>query len=78
MDEGLFIYFPRDPGQNIYFKVFDGQDIYFKKLPASPPPNQLYFPYQKRAQFQPFPNSTDCYTKHIAMIHGLWRYYVTI
>ena len=38
MDAGLFIYFPRDPGQNIYFKVFDGQDIYFKKLPASPPP----------------------------------------
>ena len=33
MDAGLFIYFPRNPGQNIYFKVFDGQDIYFKKLP---------------------------------------------
>ena len=32
MDAGLFIYFPRDPGQNIYFKVFDGQDT------ASPPP----------------------------------------
>ena len=31
MDAGLFIYFPRDPGQNIYFKVFDGQDIYCKK-----------------------------------------------
>ena len=28
MDAGLFIYFPRDPGQNIYFKVFDGQDMY--------------------------------------------------
>ena len=37
MDAGLFIYFPRDPGQNIYFKVFDDQDIYFKKLPAPPP-----------------------------------------
>ena len=38
MDEGLglFIYYPRVPGQNIYFTVFDGQDIYFKKLP--PPP----------------------------------------
>ena len=29
-DADLFIYFPRDPGQNIYFKVFEGQDIYFK------------------------------------------------
>mgnify|MGYP003684477903 CR=1 FL=1 len=48
MDAGLFIYFPRDPGQNIYFQVFDGQDIYFKKLPASQPPsplqNQLFVP----------------------------------
>ena len=68
MDAGLFIYFPRDPGQNIYFQVFDGQDIYFKKLP----PNQLFVPQQKRDQFQPFPNSTDCHTKHIAMPHGLW------
>ena len=31
MDAGLFIYFPRDLGQNIYIKVFDGQDIYFKQ-----------------------------------------------
>ena len=37
MDARLFIYFPRDLGQNIYFKVFDGQDIYFKKLPTPPP-----------------------------------------
>ena len=37
MDAGLFIYFPRDPGNNIYF-LLDGQDIYFKKQPASPPP----------------------------------------
>ena len=42
MDAGLFIYFPRDPGQNIYFKVFNDQDIYFKKLLALPPlQNQL-------------------------------------
>ena len=41
MDAGLFIYFPRDPGQNIYFKVFDGQDIYFKKLYAPPPPLRI-------------------------------------
>ena len=39
MDAGLFIYFPRNPGQNIYFKVFDGQDIYFKKLPIPPLPS---------------------------------------
>ena len=63
MDAGLFIYFPRDPGQNIYFKVFDGQDIYFKESTARP--------LTKRDQFQPFPNSTDCHTKHIAMLHGL-------
>ena len=74
MDAGLFIYFPRDPGHNIYFKVFDGQDIYFEKLPAPHPhpPNQLYVPLQKRDQFQPHPKSTDCNTKHIAMLHGLW------
>ena len=35
MDAELFIYFPRDPGQNIYFKVFDGRDIYLKK--TAPP-----------------------------------------
>ena len=44
MDAGLFIYFPRDPGQNIYFKVFNGQNIYFKKLPTPLPQNQLYVP----------------------------------
>ena len=38
MDAGIFIYFPRDLGQNIYFKVFEGQDIYLKKT-ASPPPH---------------------------------------
>ena len=44
-------------------------------MPAPPPPppqNQLFVPYQKREQIQPFPNSTDFHTKHIAMIHGLW------
>ena len=73
MDAGLFIYFPRDLGQNIYFKVFDGQDIYFKKQPA---PLPLKFncssTNKQRDQFQPLPNSTDCHTKHIAMLHGLW------
>ena len=43
MDAGLFIYFPKNPGQNTYFKVFDGQDIRFQKLPP-PPPNQLFAP----------------------------------
>ena len=76
MDAGLFIYFPKDPGQNIYFKVFDGQDIYFKKLPASPPFRiNCSSPNKKRDQFQPFPNSTDCHTKHIAMSRGLWPSY---
>ena len=40
-------------------------------LKISPPPNQLYVPLQKRDQFQPFPNSTDCHTKHIATGFGL-------
>ena len=63
MDAGLFIYFPRDPGQNIYFKVFDGQDIYFLKMPAAlPPQNQSSSPNKKRDQFQPIPNSTDNHT----------------
>ena len=44
MDAGLFIYFPRDPGNNIFLKVFYGKFIYFEKLPAPPPPNQLYVP----------------------------------
>ena len=73
--DGLFIYFPRDAGQNIYLKVFDGQDIYFKKLSAPHPPLRINCssPNKRRDQFQPFPNSTDCHTKHIAMPHGLWH-----
>ena len=41
IDAGLFIYFPREPGQNFYFKVFDD-----KELPAPPPSpqNQLFVP----------------------------------
>ena len=59
MDAGLFIYFPRDPGHNIYFKVFD--------------PESTVRPLTKKGdQFQPFPNSTDCHTKHIAILNGLW------
>ena len=68
MDAGSFIYFPRDPGHNSYFKVFDGQDT-----ARAPHPQSTVRPLtKKRDQFQPFPNSTDCHTKHIAMIHGLW------
>ena len=59
MDAGLFIYFPRDPGQNIiYFKVFDGQDIFFKKTTPPPPPPlgiNCSSTNNKRDQFQPFP-----------------------
>ena len=79
MDAVLFIYFPREPDQNIYFHVFDGKDIYFKKLPDTPPPESIVRPLtKKRDQFQPFPNSTDCHTKHIAMPHGLWPNYFKI
>ena len=74
MDAGLFIYFPRDLGQNIYFKVFDGQYYLFLKNASPPPPPKLTVRplTKKREQVQPFPNSTDCHTKHIAMLYGLW------
>ena len=47
MDAGLFIYFPKNPGQNTYFKVFDGQDIRFQKLPPPPPPINFSSPKKK-------------------------------
>ena len=75
MDAGLFIYFPRDLGQNIYIRVFDGQDICFKKLPAhSPPPpsESTVRPLTKKGTVSTIPNSTDCQTKHKEMPHGLW------
>ena len=49
--------------------------IFIQKLPApaSPPPRiNSTSPNKKRDQFKPFPDSTDCHTKHIAMLHGLW------
>ena len=52
--------------------MFNGQDIYFKKLP---PPNHCTSPSKKRDQFQPFPNNTDCRSKQITMLHGLWSSY---
>ena len=57
MDAGLFIYFPRDPGQNIYFKVFDGQDIYFKNCQPPPPPPESTVrpPNKKGTTFNHFP-----------------------
>ena len=65
MDAGLFIYFPRDPGQNIFLRCLTAR-IFM-------PPQSTVRPLSKnRDQFQPFPNSTDCHTKHIAMLHGLW------
>ena len=73
MDAGLFIYFPRDPGQSIYFQVLDGQDIYLKKNCQSTPSESTVRPPNKiRDQLKPFPNSTDCHTKHIAIPHWLW------
>ena len=60
MDAGFFIYFPKEPDHNIYSKVLtESTDSTVRPLT------------KKRDQFQPFPNSTDCHTKHIAMIHGL-------
>ena len=43
-----------------------------KKTASPPPPINCTSPIKKRDQFQPFPNSTDCHTKHIAVLHGLW------
>ena len=55
MDTWLFIYFPRDPGQNIYFKVFDGQDIYFKKLPVPHPSESTVRPLTKKGPLSTIP-----------------------
>ena len=48
IDAGLFIYFPRDLGQNIYFKVFDGQDIYFKNCQPPRPSESTVCPLTKK------------------------------
>ena len=72
MQDYLFIFLGTQATLNIYFKVFDAPDIYFKKLLAPPPQLNCSSPNKKRDQFQPFPNSIDCHTKHIAMLHGLW------
>ena len=62
MDAGLFIYFPWDPGHNIILRCLTA------KLTASPlPPDSTVRPLTKKG---PFPNSTDCHTNHIAMLHG--------
>ena len=47
MDARLFIYVPRDPGQNIYFRVFDDQDIYF----SLPPPKSTVRPLTKKEPY---------------------------
>ena len=46
--------------------------IFILKNCQPPPSINRTSPNEKRDQFQPFPNSTDCHTKHIAMFHGLW------
>ena len=48
----------------IYFPRGPGQNIYIKVFDGQ----DIYF--KKTAK--PFPNSTDCHTKHIAMPHVLW------
>ena len=55
MDAGLFIYFPRDPGQNIYFKVFDGPDIYFLKIARPPPSESTFRPLTKKGPVSTIP-----------------------
>ena len=54
MDAGLFIYFPRDLGQNIYIKVFDGQDINFKNC-QPPPPQSTVLPLTKKGPVSTIP-----------------------
>ena len=57
MDAGLFIYIPRDPGQNIYIKVFDGQDIHFKKMPTPPPEESTIRPLTKKEPVSTIPHT---------------------
>ena len=59
MDAGLFIYFPRDLGQNIYIKVFDGQDIYFKNCPPPPPLNKHLVPKKKKKKLKNYPKKLN-------------------
>ena len=47
-----------DAGIFIYFPRDPGHNIYFKVFIL--------------INCQPFPNSSDCHTKHIAVLHGLW------
>ena len=48
MDAFIYMYFPKDPGQNIYFKGFYGQDIYFKKCQPPPPSESTVRPLTKK------------------------------
>ena len=71
MDARLFTYFPMDPGQDIYLRCLTARIFILKN--CQPPSSQLTVrPLKKRDQFQPFPNSTECHTKYLAMPHGLW------
>ena len=44
--------------------------IFILKNCQPPLPESTVGPLTKKKG--PFPNSTDCHTKHIAMLHGLW------
>ena len=51
--------------------------LFIQKITA-PSPRRINCssPNKTRDQFQPFPISTDCHAKHIAMFHGLWPSYI--
>ena len=56
MDARLFIYFPREVGQNIYFKVFDGQIFILKNCQTPPPSESTVRPLTKKGtSFNHFP-----------------------
>ena len=63
MDAGLFVYIPRDPGQNIYF-------LFLKN--ASPPPSESTVRPLTKKKKNSFNHSPIVpIAIHIAMPHGL-------
>ena len=74
MDAGLFKNFLGTQAIILILRCFTAKIFIFKNCQPPPPlPESTVRPLtKKRDQFQPFPNSTDCHTKHIAMPHGVW------
>ena len=80
MNAGLFLFIFLGTQARIFIlRCLTTRIFNLKKLPAPPPLSESTVrPLTKRDQFQPFPNSTDCHTKHIAMPHRLWPSYLVL